>query len=940
MKRRTATVAAHYLAAIALGISGVFAIQRFGPALAEQLGAMDLALSEPRYLWALLAIPALLILRAHSLSDLPRAQQALSFLLRAGFVLAIVSALVGVEEVRREPVTTATVFVVDTSESVPDAALEQARQRVEEAWRRRGQNEVRLVTFAETAREVPLASAAAATPPAPGAPEAAPAAPETAADTLPPIPRPPGTEGHTSNVQAGLRLAETLFPEGRLARIVLVTDGLETRGSLADERDTASRFGIRVHHLDLTGVPRPAELMVTSLETPDALKPRVPFVARATVKATAAMDARCELFVDSVLAEGKDVTLAPGDTEVAIQTSVKEGGDKRLSMRCAPKLAADDRFASNNAFEIPIHIKTLPKVLYVEGERQLRQNLVAALGRDFDVELRDARGLPRSLADARQFDLIFISDVPKSSGAGGDYMNRQHMQTLESYVRGGGGLVIAGGENSFGPGGYGGSYLEKHVLPVEVDVEKKEDMPSLALVLVIDRSGSMTGEKIELAKEAARATLDVLQPSDKLGIVAFDAAPTFIVRLQRAANRLKITDSLARLSSGGGTNIFPALDAAYKALAATQAKTKHIILLTDGQSSRSGILDLVSQSYADKITISTVAVGLNSDQGLLMQVAEAGGGRYYFTDRADNIPKLFLKEASEVTRRALVEDHFRPVVAKRFRSLQMFQGVGIERAPALLGYVSTRAKPRAEVLMLSHRGEPILARWRLGLGQVVVWTSDVKNKWAHFWLGWSGYAQFWRQLVRDTLRVEKPDPAMQTYTDIADGVLTVGVDAVDQDDHFIDGLVSQVTVTGPDGRDRDVTLSQTAPGRYEGQLALDAFGPWVVRGSHHAKRSPGDDGAAGDVHRSYAAVAWPFPTEHLLGDPDLSAVRALSAATGGVAGPTDAQLFDTEGRTAERREPRWQLPLYLALLLLLLDVLLRRVRFYGKTAIPWRSARG
>ncbi|MEZ4268413.1 MAG: VWA domain-containing protein [Myxococcota bacterium] len=951
MTRRTAIALAHYVAALVVGISGFAALQHFGPAIAARLAAHDLILSEPRYLWALLAIPALLVLRAHSLSDLPRVQQGLSFLLRAAFVLAVTAALVGLEEVTHEPVKTATVYVVDTSESVPDAALEAARQRVEASWRKRGQHEVRLVTFAETAREIPLVATEATTPQdvAATAPADPTGAPEPPAGTLPPIPRPPGTEGRTSNVQAGLRLAESLFPEGRLARIVLVTDGLQTRGSLADERETASRFAIRVHHLDLTDAARPAELMVTGLEAPDSLEPRVPFVARATVKATAAIEARCELFVDAVLAEGKDVSLASGDTEVAIETSVKEGGDKRLSMRCAPKLATDDRFASNNAFEIPIHIKTLPKVLYVEGERQFRQNLVAALGRDFDVEMRDARGLPQTTAEARKFDLIFISDVPKSSGAGGDFMTRQHMQALESYVREGGGLVIAGGENSFGPGGYGGSYLEKHVLPVELDVEKKEDIPSLALVLVIDRSGSMTGEKIELAKEAARATLDVLQPSDKLGIVAFDAAPTFIVRLQRAANRLKITDSLARLSSGGGTNIFPALDQAYRALATTQAKTKHIILLTDGQSSRSGILDLVSQSYADKITISTVAVGLNSDQTLLMQVAEEGGGRYYFTDRADNIPKLFLKETSEITRRALVEDHFRPVVSKRFRSLQMFQGVGIERAPALLGYVSTRAKPRAEVLMLSHRSEPILARWRLGLGQVVVWTSDVKNKWAHFWLGWSGYAQFWRQLVRDTVRVEKSDPAMQTFTDIADGVLTVGVDAVDQDDRFIDGLQSQVSVTGPDGRDRDITLSQTAPGRYEGQLALDAFGPWVVRGSHHAPRASGadadpdsDDDKAkpADVHRSYAALAWPFPAEHLLGEPDLSAVRALSEATGGVLAPTDAQLFDTEGRTTERREPRWQPPLYLALIFLLLDVLLRRVRFYGKTAIPWQSARG
>ncbi|MCB9727937.1 MAG: VWA domain-containing protein [Deltaproteobacteria bacterium] len=918
MSRRRAIVLAHHLGALALGLGGWAALRRFGPALSERLEAMDLVLSAPGYLWALLAIPALLVLRAHTLSDLPRAQQALSLLLRTGFVLALVAALVGVEEVAHEPVSTATVFVVDASASMPDAALEQARARVEDAWQKRGEGEVRLVVFGREAHEVPLG-------PPPGAGASAPAVPE--------LTRLPGDEGLATDVQAGLRLAESLLPEGRLGRLVLVTDGLETRGALSEEEATARRFGVRVHHLDLSDLPRPAELMVTGLSAPKALEPRVPFVARATVRATGAMAARCELFVDGVLAEGQDVALAPGDTEVAIEARVKEGGDKRLSVQCAPKDPDQDRFPSNNRFEVPIHVKTLPKVLYVEGERQLRQNLVSALGHDFDVELRDAHGVPSSAADARQFDLIFISDVPRVGGSGGAYMTRDQMQVLESYARDGGGLVFAGGESSFGPGGYGGTWLEEHVLPVELDVEKKEDVPSLALMLVIDRSGSMTGDKIELAKEAARATLDALQPSDKLGIIAFDSAPTVVVRLQRAANRLKITDNLARLSPSGGTNIRPALVQAYRALAGTQAKVKHIILLTDGQSTRTGILELVSQSSADKITISTVAVGLNSDQELMMRVAEEGGGRYYFTDRAENIPKLFLKETSEVTRRALVEDPFRPVVARRFRNLQMFKGTGIERAPPLLGYVSTRAKPRAEVLMLSNHDEPILARWRLGLGQVVVWTSDVKNKWAHFWLAWPGYAQFWRQLVRDTLRVEREDPAMQTLTDIADGVLTVGVDAVDAEDRFIDGLESQMTVTGPDGQDREVTLAQTAPGRYEGTLALDAYGPWTVRGSHHAPEPEAP------VHRSYAAVAWPFPTEHLLGPPDLSAVRALSEATGGTAAPTNAQLFDTEGRTTERREPRWQPPLYLALILLLLDVLLRRVRLYGNTSIPWRTAK-
>ncbi|MGM0577124.1 MAG: VWA domain-containing protein [Myxococcota bacterium] len=920
MKSRWPGIALHYLAAALLAVGGWWAFQAFGPEVRERLADRDLFIEDPRYFWGLLVIPLLVVFRAHTLSDLPKLQQALSLLLRAGLVAAVVLSLVNVQEVTREPVKTATVFAVDVSESVPDAALDAARERVEDAWRKRADHTVRLVRFAGEAREVQL----------PEGPDA----------EMPPLERFEGDKGRETDVQGALRFAFTLFPDDRLKRLVLVTDGLETTGSMLAEEDSAERFGVTVHHLDLTDLERPDELMVVDVDAPENVRPNIPFTTTAVVRSTGPMKATCELLVDGVLSETREVDLQRGDNPVTVEAKVgsrpeagtrETGGDRRLTVECKPGEEASDRFASNNRFEVPVHVLEKPKILYIEGERRFRRNLLSALERDFEVELRGARGVPSTLADARKYDLIFISDVPRVGAMGTPNMTRRHMVALEEYAQSGGGLVFAGGENSFGPGGYTDTHLERKVLPVRLDVQKKEDIPSLALMLVIDRSGSMSGPKIELAKEAARATLDVLQPSDELGIIAFDSAPTTVVRLQRAANRLRITDSLARLSPGGGTNIFPALDQAYQDLASTRAKVKHIILLSDGQSNKAGILDLVAQSYLDKITISTVAVGMGSDQGLLMQMAEEGGGRYYFTDRPDNIPKLFLKEASEVSRRALVEDRFRPAVVKRYRHLQMFRGVGMDKAPPLLGYISTRAKRRAEVLMTSHLGEPILARWRLGLGQVVVWTSDVKNKWAHFWLSWPGYAQFFRQLIRDTLRVEHEDPTFPVHVDVADGTLTVGVDAVDADDRFIDALDSQVTVTAPDGTDHDLTLTQTAPGRFTGTLPLDQFGPYTVKGTHH----PTAD--ADSTHRSYAAVSYPFPPEHLLGPPDLTPVRTLTAATGGTAAPTNTALFDTQNKTTEHRQPRWPLPLYAALALLLLDTLLRRIRLYGSTALPWSS---
>lgn len=921
-RRPLLAVLAHYVAAVALGVAGWLVVQAHGGAWLAALDEAGYTVERPIFVVVLLAIPLLLIIRAHTLSDLPRVQQALSFLLKAAFVAAIAASLVNLQEVEKEPAKAATVFVVDVSDSVPDAMLAKARDAVKAAWEAAGDNDVRLVAFAGVAREVPL-------PKRPGADAGGGAA------AFPEIPRlTEGAAGQATDIEGGLRLAFTLLPEGRLPRVVLVTDGLETRGSAAAALETATRFGVPIHYEDVTDVPRPQELMVTELTVPDEIRPKVPFTAVVKVRTTAAMAARCELLIDGIVDSGQDVELERGESTVSVEATVREGGEKKLAAVCTPKDPADDHFASNNRFEIPVKVPERPKLLYVEGERSYTKNLAAAFSDDFDVEYRGARGVPGSLADANQFDLIFISDVPRTGDMGYENMTTTQMRALEQYARGGGGLVFAGGENSFGPGGYTQTYLERQVLPVWLDVQRKQDLPGVALMLVIDRSGSMTGPKIELAKQAAIATLNVLQPNDRLGIVAFDSRPTDLVKLQRASNRYKITESVSKLRSGGGTNVFAALDHAYNELVGEQAKVKHIILLTDGQSNRAGILELVSRSFEDKITISTVAVGMGADQELLKRIAVEGRGRYYFTNDAQNIPQLFLKETSEVSRRALVEDRFRPQVDPRFRHLQIFRGLDMAQAPSLIGYVSTRAKPRAEVIMTTHLGEPLLARWRLGLGKVVVWTSDVKNRWAHYWLSWGGYAKFWRQLVRDTMRVETEDPSYTMVADVADGTLTVGVDAVDDEDRFIEGVASDVTVVGPDGQERGVTLTQTAAGRYEGELALEEYGPYTIRGKHVPE---GDPDA---THQSFATVAWPFPPEHLVGDPDLSEVRRLAEATGGVKDPTPAQLFDVGDAHSEHRVPLWPLPLYAALGLLVLDVLLRRVRLYGKTQIAWQQVRG
>ncbi len=921
-RKRLLFIGLQYAFAALIAVVGYLVLRDIGPTWVAALATEGYTVLRPEFAWALAIIPALIAIRAHTLSDLPRIQQVLSIALKSAFIALLTVSMIDIQKIDHTPRRAAMVYVVDVSESMPDAALERARKAVEATWHATldlpedKRPELRVVTFAGLANELVLPAVE------PGQKPLLPAFTRIA----------PPRGAPSTNLQAALRLGLTLFPEGLLPRVVVISDGLETEGSLASEGDAMSSFGVPIHYLDLGDLERPSELMVVGLEIPDAIVSKVPFTATAKVRTNAAMRARCEVQLDGLVEKTDEHELPVGDTTLTWELTVKEGGDKKILVSCAPVVATADRFATNNRFELPFKVPERPKVLYVEGEARFQKNLAAALQQDFDVELRSARGVPQSLTEAEKYDLIFVSDVSRTAELGGENLSNSQMRVLEQYAKKGGGLVFAGGENSFGPGGWGQTLLEREVLPVRLDVQRKQDTPNLALMLVIDRSGSMAGPKIELAKQGAIATLGALQPDDLIGICAFDTKPGELVSLQRAANRFKITEAVSRLRSGGGTNIFAAIDFAYNELTKVEAKIKHIIVLTDGQSPRAGIVELASQAALERITISTIAVGNGSDETLLRDIADTAGGNHYVTVSPQSIPKLLLKETSEVTRKALVEDKFRPRTDPRFKNLQMFRGLNMDAVPPLVGYVSTRAKPRAEVLMTSHLGEPILARWRLGLGKVVVWTSDVKNRWAHYWLSWPGYAKFWRQLVRDSLRTETEDPSYAMVADIEGTTLTVGVDAVDEEDRFIDAVTSEVIATDPNGKEIPIPLAQVAAGRYEGKLELETYGPYTLRGRHTPK-VPGAD--APPTYRSFATIAWPFPDEHLLGSPDLSIFERLAALTGGQKNPDLATLFDVGDAKTESRKPMWPEPLPWALGFLVADVLLRRVRLYGKTNLRW-----
>jgi Mg-chelatase subunit ChlD len=860
-------------------------------------------LLRPRALYLLCALPALVLALGYSLVDLPRAQQRLSTTLRL-FLVTLLALALARPSTLGERHAVATVLLVDVSASMGDRQLEAAYKLVEEArGARHGDDLLKLVTFARHPRLVEL--------PREGEP-------------LPPrqelLARHDASDDTGSDLAAGLTLAYGLYPPGMLKRAVLVSDGNETEGDVAAEAEVAAQRGVRVSHVSFPEAQED-EVLVRALSLPSDVKVGAPFEVQAEVYSTRAQPATITLYRDEFInpLDGKKtLTLSPGANLVKWKAEVAQAGFTTFKavLGAAGKVKLLDHFKDNNIALASLAVKGKPRMLYVEGEPASAGYLAAALKREnIDVDVRTSYGLPATPRELGAYDLVLVSDVAQT------FLGPAQMAALESYVRDlGGGFVMTGGENSFGSGGYVGSRIEK-LLPVRFETEKKRDQPALALALVIDRSGSMTGDKLELAKDAAEATAELLGPDDLIGVIAFDSLPTSVVRLQRAANRARIKNDIQRLVAGGGTNILPALKEAYDQLDPAHAKVKHVILLTDGQASYDGIHELVDEMAEHKITVSAVGVGGEADKTLLTMIAERGGGRFYFTQSPENIPKIFVKETSEVARSSLVEEQVSVHVQKH---AELLEGVGIEAAPPLRGYVSTRPKPLSDVILASDLGEPILARWRVGLGQAVAFTSDVKNRWAVGWLKWPGYGKFWAHVVRSTMRHNAGGSTTGASYDMKVDVdpprAHVTVDSVAGDDKFVNGLNTTLQMIDParPSEIREWPMTQTAPGRYEGTFALDRYGAYLLRAVHRQNDTV--------VAESTGALSLPYPREYLALPPDTALLARVAARTGGRANPSPGQLFEALGEKVPFYRELWPWALWLAALLLLGDVALRRVR--------------
>ncbi len=731
-------------------------------------------------------------------------------------------------------------------------------------------------------------------------------------------PREGAIDRAATNLERALYEALLGLDRDRVKRLVLLTDGNQTEGDVWRVLARLKEAKVRVFPIPAQ-VRDDADAWLEGIEVPQGMREGEPVTVTVRAFSPRESRARVVLRTGNTVLGNRAVRLTAGLNRVSFEIQLARVGSNTLA---AVLIAEGDRVPDNNRVQQSTWVARAPRVLYVEGQPGAAGYLRDALAREgIEVNVASPADIPESAAALAPYDALILSDTPAKAIA------PAKMQAIESYVRdSGGGLLFAAGANVYGEQGYSGTAVEK-VLPVQFRAQEKRK--DLALVIALDRSYSMRGRKMELAKEATRAALDLLEEQHQFAVVAFDSQTHISVPMQYVRAKRKAEDQIARIQASGQTNIYPALSIVYRLLQKTDAKAKHVILLSDGDTHPADFEGLVGRMTEEKIVISTVAIGEGANVELMGSIARWGGGRAYATVSAEAVPQIFIEETQRAVRSNLLEDAFKPVVRRR---MEAFRGVDFEQAPPLKGYVSATARDNAEVFLVSQSGSPVLARWQYGLGKVVVFTSDVKNRWAVNWLDWPGYGKLWAQLTRETMRRDSGEE-LDFRVSREGGEAVISLNALTADGHFRDDLAPRVRVSGPDGAATTVELRHSGAGAYRLRVPLASGAALHFELADSPGLSRLAVGRTGSRRLFYA-----YPDEYRALPPNLELLRTLAEETGGKLAPSIAEVFAHNGDHSRVSRTLWPWLALLALFLYLLDIAARRAapawRWLGVDAAP------
>lgn len=727
-----------------------------------------------------------------------------------------------------------------------------------------------------------------------------------------------------TNYEEAVSRALAMIPPDSAGRIVLLTDGKETKGSIANTAAALTSGQIELLAL-VYEADQGKDVYVDNVELPSYLYQGDAYSMTVTVKSNYETDAELQVWMGSMLQQNYGVHLNRGENQFQFRQIVTGEEIESLEVRV---VADGDTCLENDSYHAYAVVNGIPRILLVAGMREDSSQFENLLrSGNCNYQRVSAINAPSALAEMLEYDSIildnvFIWDLPEG-----------FLANIETYVKDYGcGLISCGGEESFALGGYRESVLET-VLPVDMELRGVNEIPKTAMIMVIDHSGSMSMDagngatNLDLAITAAKTAVDQMRSSDYVGVVTFDDTCSWVVDPTPADNKEEIKEKIENIAEGGGTTIKPALKAALQGVTDCDANIRHVILLTDGQGETNNFRDIISAYQSEDVTMSTVAVGDGSDTRLLEQLAMSCGGRYYYSDMASDIPKIFAQEVFLSGDTYLQNGVFSLAVN---RNSEITRDIFTDGWPSIYGYISATPKNTANVLIASEKDDPVLTVMQYGLGHTVAWNTDVTNKWTAGYAGESDYVQLWKRIIDYSVgNAGIGEDALDVKT--AGGYTSIVYNALNYDEQ----TKVEAVYTDPEGNTQAVPLQATAPGCYEAKLDTDMIGIY-----HFSVRRMDRDTITNVVT---TASAVQFSDEYKF-DVNNKAFNSFMERYGAILDPEDNFWKNRKSGSREQYElAKWLI--LLAILWFVMDIALRRFHFQPQDTklyhmtVRWRTQR-
>jgi uncharacterized membrane protein/Mg-chelatase subunit ChlD len=923
-------------------------------------GTLSITFAQPWWLLLIpLILPPLVWMSFRSLAGLGPVRRMLAIAFRSAVITLIVFALAELQMVRRSDRLT-TMFLVDASNSIPRELQKAAIDYVSEASRKRRQDDLAgVVVFGKEPRV-----------------------------EIPPAPSELNLLGIESTIDpentdlgAALKLAMATFPEDTARRMVVLSDGNENRGNALEQALAAKGLGVQVDVVPID-YRYDREVLVEKVSLPPDVKQGETVNINVVIRASEPTSGTLQIYQKadnySAPAAGNEkpipIELRRGVNVFTLKQLISEPNFYTFTAEFVPDSDSGDRRAINNVAEGFTHARGKAQVLLLEGSRGEHAELVKAL-REKEIEVKTLLApriegslepdadpvvlgdpLPSDIAQLQPYDAVILANVPKES-----FTESQH-QLLASNCRDmGAGLIMLGGRDSFGAGGWMNTPVEQ-ALPVDMEIKALKVQGIGAMVLIMHASEIPEGNYWQ--KVVAKAAINALSSYDYAGMLHWEGQEAWLFTLRPiGSGRNSMLRAIDRMTPGDMPDFDPSLVMAMRGLNGIRdAMTKHIVVISDGDPTppTNAVLNQLVQS---KITVTSVLTAAHgNDPGALSvmrNLALRTKGRFYNVTNPRALPRIYQKEARTISRPLIFEQPTPWAIQRNSPITEPILGLP-EEIPPITGLVLTTPKENelVEVPLISPlptgQLNPVLAHWTYGLGRAVAFTSDAGRRWAKAWPDWQSYAAFWSQVVRWSMRpAERGNLTLTLRRD--DGRIKVVVDALDQKNEFLNFLQIQGNVVDPDLQSAPIELSQTAPGRYEGVLEnADASGNYFVNLGY---RGPG--GTQGVIS---SGISVPYSEEYreLRSNPtiletiasvtDGATTRWRETPDGRIDLPRTLEDVDHFRRDPGLIRPRsfsslWPTLLWLACCLFLGDVAVRRIaldvdRIRKTIAEEWSKLRG